>query len=378
MLLKSIQYKAILNNQLTWTNEFRVEGTDGRVGLGSAPLGETPSIYEVQKNTDPNLVCRELLDQMGQQTLTQGLFDEFLESKHSEWGQGTIYALSIAFANATELWKKQNDTNSWQPSLLVNLLNGGRHAYTLPVRSDFPEFLLVPKQKSLEQQINIGRRLLYQARETLLRMETCVVNGNQVCVPSGEDNDAVLDLIHQILDESGIEDDFQIMIDASGGDMVSDHGYQFLVSGRDLSTDEMVDFWVDFAGRWKVGYLEDPLGEQDEEAWTQLRARLPETCKLVADNLVSGNVEYLHRYADFLDAVIVKPDQCGTVSNAIDFVAAAKELGLEMMVSHRSVETDELALVKFARLSCCDHIKIGPLLGFESILKVNELIRHSY
>ena len=235
----------------------------------------------------------------------------------------------------------------------------------------------MPKQQSLTKQIDTGRRLLQQAQAILLEMKTCVVNGNRVHMPPGEDNEAVLSLMHQILKETGAQNDFGIMIDASGGDMVSENGYEFPVSGRKLSTENLIDFWVDFAQQWGIDYLEDPLGEHDGDAWKQLRERLPQQCKLVADNLVSGNVKHLHRHADALDAVIVKPDQCGTISNTIDLVVTARELGLEVIVSHRSVETDGLALVELARLSRCEHIKIGPLLGFESILKVNALLRKS-
>ena len=147
------------------------------------------------------------------------------------------------------------------------------------------------------------------------------------------------------------------------------------VSGIELSVEGIIEYWIGFAHEWGLSYLEDPLAERDGDAWRQLRERLPAECKLVADNLVSGDLARLEEHQGAVDAVLVKPDQCGTVTNTADLVAAARAADLEVVLSHRSVETDCLALVHLAAGLDIDLIKIGPFQEFAVVQKVNEILR---
>ena len=142
--IRSVGHRGILNAHFGWSAEFTIELSSGRRGSGSAPAGETPSVYEELRNADPAKVCSELADATVGVTLDQRSFDALLQDRRHAWGQATVYALSVAFADAADSWPQSPPPPAWSPRLLVNVFNGALHAYTNPVYSDFHEFLLVP------------------------------------------------------------------------------------------------------------------------------------------------------------------------------------------------------------------------------------------
>lgn len=374
--VQAIHHRRILNTHFNWSTEFTIELISGARGTGSAPTGETPSLYEELIKADPESVCRELTEATAGAILDQRSFDVVLQDRRDAWGQATVYALSVAFADAADSWPESSQASSWSPRLLVNVFNGALHAYTNPVFSDFPEFLLAPVTGvSIERQVEVIRVLLAESRVLLNEFDTVSVNGNLVNDPPGEPNHAVMKLVRTLLADRDETDGFTAWIDASASDMVTPHGYQLPVSGIELSVEGIIEYWIGFAHEWGLSYLEDPLAERDGDAWRQLRERLPAECKLVADNLVSGDLARLEEHQGAVDAVLVKPDQCGTVTNTADLVAAARAADLEVVLSHRSVETDCLALVHLAAGLDIDLIKIGPFQEFAVVQKVNEILR---
>jgi enolase len=374
--VQAIRHRRVLNMQFDWTTEFTIELTSGARGTGSAPTGETPSLYEELIKADPESVCRELMEATAGAILDQRSFDAVLQDRRDAWGQATVYALSVAFADAADSWPQRSQATSWSPRLLVNLFNGALHAYTNPVFSDFPEFLLVPATgTSVERQVAVTRVLLAESRVLLNESGTVSVNGNLVHTLPGEPNHAVMKLTRSLLEDGNEANGYTTWIDASASDMVTPHGYELPVSGIELSVEGLIEYWIEFANEWSLSYLEDPLAERDGYAWRQLRERLPAACKLVADNLVSGDLARLEEHQGAIDAVLVKPDQCGTVTNTVDLVGAARAADLEVMLSHRSVETDCLALVHLAAGLDIDLIKIGPFQDSIVVQKVNEILR---
>jgi enolase len=374
--VRAIHHRRTLNTHFDWSTEFTIELTSGARGTGSAPIGETPSLYEEHIKADPESVCSELMEATAGAILDQRSFDTVLQDHRDAWGQATVYALSVTFADAADSWPESSQATSWSPRLLVNVFNGALHAYTNPVFSDFPEFLLAPVTGvSVERQVEVTRVLLAESRLLLNELDTVSVNGNLVHTPPGEPNHAVMKLVRTLLADRDEANGFATWIDASASDMVTPHGYRLPVSGIDLSVEGIIEYWIEFAHEWGLSYLEDPFAERDGDAWRQLHERLPAGCKLVADNLVSGDLARLEEHQGALDAVLVKPDQCGTVTNTADLVAAARAANLEVMLSHRSVETDCLALVHLAAGLDIDLIKIGPFQGFAAVQKVNEILR---
>lgn len=338
-------------------------------------MGETRSTFEEDGVLDHDALVSELVMFADRVRWTQAAFDAELESRLPVWGAAPVYALSTAFADAAGTWVTP-DASPYEPRLLLNVLNGSLHAYTNPVRSNVHEFLLVPPDgTSIVDQIDAAREILAATRSALRKLDITHVNGNRVHVPVGELDHGAVELAAALIESTDAAASYELMIDAAAGTWVTPSGYRAPVSGDDLSATDLIDLWTLAADKWNLRYIEDPLAETALDAWRALHGALSGTCRLVGDDLISGSTERLRRAGDAIDAVMVKPDQCGTVTNVVRVVDLARDLGLEVMLSHRSIETDSLALMRLAAMVRAEYIKIGPLSGFEAVGKVNAIMR---
>ncbi|MFJ9854839.1 hypothetical protein [Streptomyces sp. NPDC101150] len=188
-VVAGIGCRMILNTHLEWTPEFTIRLTDGRTGRGAAPRADTPSIYET--SVDPRaggearMVAEAERAFLGR-AFDQVTFDRVLDRHRSPWGHSACYALSAAFFEARFRDRAHSrvgtDDTRDRPRLLFNLLNGGLHAYSLPVTSDFTEFLLVPRDEDPVTAIDGYRRLLRDARTALAELPLRTVGGRSPAV----------------------------------------------------------------------------------------------------------------------------------------------------------------------------------------------------
>ena len=375
--ITGIEHRPILDSHLGWTTEYVIRLDDGSVGHGSAPMGETRSTFESDGSVTPASIASDLAGLAAGRAWTQEALDAELGERVPTWGAASAYALSTAFADASGSWGISHE-EPYLPRLLVNVFNGSLHAYTNPVRSNFHEILLVPPHGTpIGAQIDAARSLLHAAQVRLRGLAVAEVNGNRVQVPPGELDHGVLELAASLVETIDVAAGHALMIDVAAGTWVTESGYRSPVGERDLDTSDVVDFWSVAVDKWNVGYIEDPLAETDPDAWRTLRSALPESCLLVGDDLVSGSIERLDGAAGAIGAVMIKPDRCATVTDTLRLVERARDLGIEVMLSHRSIETDSLALVKLAAAVRAEYVKIGPFAGFEAVAKVNAILRHN-
>ena len=384
--ITAVRARRVLNSHLDWTLETTIELADGRSGRGAAPKGETPSIYE---ESGRPIAGRE--GELGEavaatlvgRTVDQAGLDEILAGHREDWGAALLFALSVAFYEATledGSSPSQAVAGVRPPRLLFNLLNAGLHAYTNPVVADVTEVLLMPRDDDLARSIDGYRRLLDEAREVLAERPTRLVGANQVHdlgAPAGDPsvNDRALDLARTLLDRTGLSQAFELAIDASAGDWSVGERYTLPVSGVTMERDELVDWWLGLIARNDLRWLEDPFAETDRQGWRLLHDRRPEACRILGDNLTSTLPDQLALKAPLVDGVLLKPDQNGTVSGSRAFAALARERGLALITSHRSIETDSPFLVHLSREIGADAIKVGPYSDFSSVMRSNELLR---
>lgn len=370
-----VRGRLVLDSHLAWTPEFDIVLDDGTVGRGSAPRGETTSIFETTGAEPMEEMAATARATLVGRELDQNALDETIEQWVPSWGAQATLALSIACYLAPP--RSGDALEARVPRLLLNVLNGGMHAYTNPVEADVHELMIYARSRDLRSTADAYRRLLEVIHDELRRYPLTRVGRNEVHRIGDAPDEAVLELLRTILDREGLSSEFQIAIDASAGDWWTGEAYELPVSGRRLTTDQLVEWWMTLIETYGIELLEDPLAEEDRRGWSGLRAVRPETCAILGDNYTSTSLDQLvgAGKARDLDGVLAKPNQNGTVSGSLAFVDAAKRAGLAIIASHRSVETDSTFLAELARQMGADGLKIGPFRDFTAVVKFNELLR---
>ena len=372
-LIAGISGRQVLNTHLAWTVEVTVTLADGRTGRGASPRGETLSIYEdsdIGGRLEPDAVVAEISETLAGQHLTQSELDGLLVERHDRWGAAATYAMSAAFYEAT-----RTGSGTGIPRILFNVLNGGMHAYTNPIRSDSHEYLLVPRSDDLEASVADYIQVLEQTKRALAEIPTTDVGGNRVHDLGDDPNTAAFALMSRLLSETGLSQRFGIMVDASAGDWFRGDRYELPVSATTFEREALVEEWLRVMDRFDLEILEDPFAETDLASWQDLHERRPSHSHLYGDNLTSVEPAELEAKAHLIDGVLLKPDQNGTVTGALRFAELARARGLSIAASHRSIETDAPFLMHLATDIGADYIKIGPFSDFSSVMRTNQLLR---
>lgn len=362
----------MLDSHLAWTPEFEIHLDDGRVGIGSAPRGETVSVYERGGKTAWDAIAHDARVLIGS-SHDQASFDAAVEEIGAAWGPQATLALSVAFQQAT----RPDDTATALPRLLLNVLNGGAHAYTNPVRADVPELMLYARTTDLVAIIDAYIGFLAVVRAELAAYPRLDISGNAVHDLGDPPTERAIEVLRSLLERERLEATFGIAVDASAGDWWDGAGYRLPIEGRRFDSDALAAWWLELIGRYGLELLEDPFAEADGAAWAALHAARPPACAIVGDNHTSTSVAQLVDAGKgaHLDAVIAKPNQNGTISGTIAFATAARAAGLDVIVSHRSIETESTFLVDLAIAVGADGMKIGPFRDFSAVIKANELLR---
>lgn len=384
--IRSVASRRILNSHVEFTNEFVIRFEDGAVGESAAPRGETTSIYEDRKvAVDPSVIIRRMeLDGCLGRPFEQESFDEYLHGRIPDFGRGNACSLSLAFFNATgaqhavsELLSRPQARRQ-PPRICCNILNGGRYAYTNPVLSDFPEYLLVAASRDIEAVIADHNELQRAVREQLFSREKTVVAGNLVSRFTTADNRECLDFLLSVRDKLGLSEKFGLMVDASAGDLRGDAGYSFALTDRSLrSGEEFCEYWRDLIRQYDLAFLEDPFHEDESAQWRSLTGS-QSSCKVIGDNFYSSDAKRIARGAAdrCTHGVVIKPDQAGSVSAVRRAAETAGSFGQIMIASHRSVSTEETFLSLLACRYEMPLIKIGPLAtDYSAVIRLNEIIR---
>jgi enolase len=385
-IIKSIGFRKILNSHVEFTNEFIIELADGAVGIGGSPQGETISIYEDKKITiSPDTIIRKL-EEVGcvGKEIDQETFDDGLQREIPLIGRNNAFSLSLAFFNATrktrsifELFGKPK-TRLAAPRLCLNILNGGWHAYTNPVLSDFHEYILVARSNDPEEVIGDHNEIQKAVKEKLRGQTKTVISGNSVNRFATSDNRECIDFLLKIRDGLGLADQYDLMIDASAGDLWTEKGYHLPITDGSLRTSEQFyEYWMDIIRQYGLRFLEDPFREQDPESWRRLTTS-QQSCYTIGDNFYSSDAGRIEAGAEkqCTHGAVIKPNQAGTVTAVRRAVESAQRKGQIAITSHRSISTEETFLSTLTCMYNVKYIKIGPLqTDYSSVVRLNEIFR---
>jgi len=267
-VIKAIKYHEILNSHAALTPEFIVEFEDGSVGMAASPQGETISIYEDKKlSIAPETIIKKMADDglLGK-PIDLKTFDAYLERNVSRIGRNNAFGLSLAFFKAAnekeslfELFDKPI-ANLSPPRICCNILNGGWHAYTNPVLSDFHEYILVARSNAIKGVIADHKEIQELVKERLRKQRKAVVAGNTVHRFKTTDNRECIEFILKIREDLGLSDQYDLMIDASGSDLSTDGKYSLPITNKKLlSSKEFLRYWLDLISQYDLVFPRGPI-----------------------------------------------------------------------------------------------------------------------
>ncbi len=264
------------------------------------------------------------------------------------------------------------------PVPCMNVLNGGSHADT---NVDLQEFMIVPLgAPTFAEALRTGAEVYHALRSLLKDRGLATGLGDEGgFAPDLPSNVAALDLLVEAIGRAGYEpgSDVALALDPATSELYRDGAYHLEGEGRVLSTAEMVDLWADLVDRYPIVSIEDGLDEEDWDGWRLLVERLGDRVQLVGDDLLVTNPAFVRRAIDVraANAVLVKVNQIGTLTQAMDTVALAQRAGWAAMVSHRSGETEDSTIADLAVAVDAGQIKTGAPARSDRVAKYNQLLR---
>ncbi|HYW28421.1 MAG TPA: phosphopyruvate hydratase [Gaiellales bacterium] len=262
------------------------------------------------------------------------------------------------------------------PVPMMNVINGGAHADN---NVDLQEFMVVPVgADSFAEALRIGVET-YHALKSLLhdRGMVTAVGDEGGFAPNLTSNEEAIAAILEAAEAAGHRDRVAIALDPASTEFYRDGRYHLDGEGRVLDAAEMVAFYEDLCSRYPIVSIEDGLAEQDWDGWQQLTAALGSRVQLVGDDLFVTNVERLSRGIEqgAGNAILVKVNQIGTLSETLDAVRLAHTSGYAAVMSHRSGETEDVTISDLAVATGCGQIKTGAPCRTDRVAKYNQLLR---
>lgn len=410
MEIKAIHARQIIDSRGNPTVETDVTLADGTLGRAAVPSGASTGSNEAVELRDGDnskyggkgvsqavanvngpisqaLVGHDATDQRG---IDNTLVDLDGTPNKGKLGANALLAVSLAVAKATAqaqnspLYKYLNEIakSGDQLSLpvpMMNIINGGKHAAN---STDIQEFMIMPiGAPNFTEAIRMGTEIFHALGKVLKEngYGTTVGDEGGYAPHVKQGNKEALDLISQAVGKGGynLGTDVVLALDVAASELYEDSKYNLMTENRSLTSAEMVDWLVELTENYPIASIEDGLDEQDWSSWTQLTERIGDKVQIVGDDLLVTNVDFLKRGIDekAANAILIKLNQIGTLSETIDAVTMAHEAGWRSVISHRSGETEDTTIAHLAVGLATGQIKTGSLSRTDRVAKYNELLR---
>ena len=301
----------------------------------------------------------------------------------SSLGANAILGVSLAVAKAAATERKLplysflgGSDAKLLPVPMMNILNGGAHADT---NVDIQEFMIAPiGAENFKEALRWGAEIYHSLKSVLKKRGLATSIGDEGgFAPNLESNRAALDLIIEAIEKAGYRVGTQVALamDVAATEFYNDGKYDF--EGAQLSASEMIAYYKGLTDSYPLVSIEDPLSEDDWDGWTAITKELGSRVQLVGDDLFVTNPERLKRGIDSgtANALLVKVNQIGTLTETMDAVAMAHKAEYRTMMSHRSGETEDTTIADLAVALSCGQIKTGAPARSERVAKYNQLLR---
>jgi enolase len=398
-----VQGRQILDSRGNPTVEVDVRLASGAIGRAAVPSGASTGEHEAVELRDGDLslylgkgvskavanVNGEIaaavlgLDADDQRALDRALTELDATSNKSRLGANAILGCSLAVAKAAAAdadvplyrWLGGEEARTL-PVPLLNVVNGGAHAQN---RLDLQEFMLVPAgAATFSEALRVGAEVFHHLKSVLHERGLATGVGDEGgFAPDLESTEAAIEVILEAAERAGHRDQVALALDPAASELFRDGAYALEGEGKILDPAAMIDFYADLADRYLLVSVEDGLEENAWEDWGTLTERLGATTQLVGDDLFVTNASFLERgIAEHVaNAILVKVNQIGTLTEALDTIEVAKRAGYATVISHRSGETEDTTIADLAVAVNAGQIKTGAPSRTDRVAKYNQLLR---
>lgn len=399
----SIKGREILDSRGNPTVEVDVLLDNGAFGRAAVPSGASTGAHEAVEKRDgdkkryggkgvlqaveavnthiADTICG--MDPVNQLAIDQALIALDGTENKSRLGANAILGTSLAVAKAAAdyhdlpLYRYLGGNFAHLlPVPMMNIINGGAHADN-PI--DIQEFMIMPvAAPTVAEAVRMGAEIFHALKKRLsdAGLNTNVGDEGGFAPNIGSAVEA-LDMITAAIEQAGYKpgEDIVLALDPASTEFYRDGKYH--IEGKQLSSDEMVKYYVDLCKKYPIKSIEDGMAEDDWTGWENITAELGKTVQLVGDDLYVTNVKRLQQGIDTKagNAILVKVNQCGTLSEAMAAIETAKRAGFGVVVSHRSGETEDSTIADLVVATNAGQIKTGSLARSDRTAKYNQLIR---
>lgn len=288
-------------------------------------------------------------------------------------GVSLAYLKASAIINGKELYEYLGSDYTI-PRCMMNILNGGCHANN---NLDIQEFMIIPSKDDYKENLRMGSEIFHNLDKILKENNlSCGVGDEGGFAPNISSTKEALDLVSDAVKKSGyvLGSDVYLGLDVAASEFYKDNLYHF--EGKDLTSDELINYFLELIREYPIISIEDLLAEDDYEGWKKATSKLS-NIQLVGDDLFVTNKKLLEYGIEnnMANAILIKLNQIGTVTETLETIKLAKEHGYKTIISHRSGETDDTYIADFAVGLNAGQIKTGSMSRMDRICKYNRLLR---
>ncbi len=401
-MIEALGAREILDSRGNPTVEVEVLLEDGTAARAAVPSGASTGAFEAVELRDGGkrylgkgveqaiknvneVIAPEVvgLDAQDQRLVDQTMIDLDGTNNKAKLGANAILGVSLAVAKASaehadlSLFKYVGGNNAHVlPVPMMNILNGGAHADT---NVDIQEFMVAPiGADSFKESLRWGAEIYHSLKSVLKKRGLATSIGDEGgFAPNLDSNRAALDLILEAVEGAGFKPGKEIALamDVAATEFHKDGKYSF--EGKQISAAEMIAYYSSLVDSYPIVSIEDPLDEDDWDGWAAITAQLGSKIQLVGDDLFVTNPERLAKgiAANTANALLVKVNQIGSLTETLDAVEMAHRAGYRSMMSHRSGETEDVTIADLAVATNCGQIKTGAPARSERVAKYNQLLR---
>ena len=401
-IIKEVAAREILDSRGNPTVEVEVKLDNGFIGRAAVPSGASTGAFEAVELRDGGkrylgkgveIAVKNINEKIskvviGLKAEEQRVLDEKMISldgtkNKSVLGANAILGVSLATARAASLSANQSlfkflggNEGKILPVPMMNILNGGSHADT---NVDIQEFMVAPiGADTFKESLRWGAEIYHSLKSVLKKKGLVTSIGDEGgFAPNLASNRAALDLILEAVEIAGFKagSDIALAMDVAATEFHEDGSYNF--EGKKLTSDQMISYYSELVSAYPLVSIEDPLDEDDWAGWAKLTSELGQKVQIVGDDLFVTNPERLQRGIDSntANALLVKVNQIGSLTETIDAVNLAHKNGYRSMMSHRSGETEDTTIADLAVALNCGQIKTGAPARSERVAKYNQLLR---
>ena len=411
LAIEKVKALEILDSRGNPTVQVEVETEGGFIGVASVPSGASTGSFEAVelKDGDKNRykgkgvqkavenVNRKISKEIiGMNVYEQKNIDETMiklddTPNKSNLGANAILGVSLAVAKAAaeslgmDLYEYIGGKQAKDlPVPMMNILNGGKHSDN---NISIQEFMIMPiGDITFAERLRRGAEIYHTLKSVLKEKGFSVGVGDEGgFAPDLENEEQALDVIIEAIKKAGYEPkkDIVLALDIASTEMydeakkIGESGYYFWKTKHMKTKDEMVEYLVELCNKYPIASIEDGLAEEDWDTWKVLTEKLGDKIQLVGDDLFVTNMQRLNRGIEknVANAILIKPNQIGTLTETLDTIELAKKHGYRTVISHRSGETEDTTIADIAVATNTGQVKTGAPCRTDRVAKYNRLLR---